>query len=235
MPTREAAARGAKLLRAWLERGLFGTDPETVLDVLDVIKFVEGLTMAEKMFPLQPSRDKRPGPLSIPWSVAEKAYGVYAGLFGRGKTLERLAERGGFGVCEMDTLYPAWRAEVDEITRLRAVIGRAYENACAALVWCYDPAVDATRALPDALAEVFRDLAELRTVKIAVQETPKQWSTAQAPTLEAIAATALQMTTAQKNKQLREENEKLRADLAAAAERIAAQSELLSRKAEPRP
>lgn len=74
-----------------------------------------------KMFPLQAgySRDARPGPLSIPWSVAEKAYGVYAARYGRSQSLERLAERGGFGTNEMDDLYPPWRAEVDEIVALR--------------------------------------------------------------------------------------------------------------------
>ncbi len=77
--------------------------------------------MAERMFPLQISRNKdvQPGPLSIPWSVAEKAYGAYAREYGRDQSMERMAERGGFGWCEMDTLYPQWRAEVDEIADLR--------------------------------------------------------------------------------------------------------------------
>lgn len=76
---------------------------------------------AEKMFPLQVSRSKgvAPGPLQIPWSVAEVAYGAYARLYGRGQTLERLAERGGFGWCEMDQLHPKWREEVSEIQKLR--------------------------------------------------------------------------------------------------------------------
>jgi hypothetical protein len=77
--------------------------------------------MSEKtrMFPLQTSRSAPVGPLQIPWSVAEKAYGAYAREYGRGQSLERLAERGGFGWCEMDTLYPAWRDEVNELAALR--------------------------------------------------------------------------------------------------------------------
>lgn len=76
----------------------------------------------QKSFPLQPARRGYPGaaaPLSISWSVAEKAYGAYASRYGRGQSLERLAERGGFGVEEMDKLYPPWREEVCEIIALR--------------------------------------------------------------------------------------------------------------------
>lgn len=68
-----------------------------------------------RMFPLQASREVEPHPLSIPWSVAEKAYSAYAAKYGRGQTLERLAERGGFSGGEMDMLYPGWRAECDDV------------------------------------------------------------------------------------------------------------------------
>ena len=85
--------------------------------------------MTDRMFPLQAnrSRDAQPGPLQIPWSIAEKAYGVYASLYGRDQTLECLARRGGFGVSEMDTLYPEWRKEVDEIELLQAEVVRLRE------------------------------------------------------------------------------------------------------------
>jgi hypothetical protein len=73
------------------------------------------------MFPLQTERPPvKPGPLQIPWSIAEKAYGAYAAQYGRQQTLERLAQRGGFGWSEMDMLYPPWRDEVDELAKLRA-------------------------------------------------------------------------------------------------------------------
>ena len=83
----------------------------------------------ERMFPLIPNdrRNAAPGPLSIPWSVAEKAYGVYASRYGRGQSLERLAERGGFGVNEMDDMYPQWRDEVSEIAELRDQLRRCQE------------------------------------------------------------------------------------------------------------
>lgn len=76
--------------------------------------------MSEKMFPLQSQRDCPPGPRQIPWSIAEKAHGEYANRYGGNcQSLERLAERGGFGWGEMDGLYPAWREEVDEIRILK--------------------------------------------------------------------------------------------------------------------
>ena len=41
---------------------------------------------------------------AIPWWLAEEAYQRYAYLFGDGQSLERLAERGGFGRSELLTL-----------------------------------------------------------------------------------------------------------------------------------
>jgi hypothetical protein len=61
-----------------------------------------------------------PGPRSIPWSVAEKAYDIYARKYGRDQSLEKLAERGGFYPGELDELYPQWRDEVSELARLTA-------------------------------------------------------------------------------------------------------------------
>jgi len=42
--------------------------------------------------------------LRIPWTVAEIAYAEYAEQFGRHQSLDRLAERGGFGRDELLTL-----------------------------------------------------------------------------------------------------------------------------------
>lgn len=74
---------------------------------------VERLT--SRQFPIQ-------GYGSIPWHIAQKAYGAYAAKYGTRQSLERLAERHGFGVGEMDELYPPWRDEVDENKRLRSAI-----------------------------------------------------------------------------------------------------------------
>ncbi len=40
----------------------------------------------------------------VPWSVAEEAYVVYSGRYGTSQSLERLAERGGFGRDEIEEL-----------------------------------------------------------------------------------------------------------------------------------
>jgi cell division protein FtsB len=87
----------------------------------------------DKTFPIQKgyAGDKAaPGPLRIPWSIAEIAYCAYARMYGTGQSLERLAERGGFGLGEMDALYPQWRNEVSEIAVLKQrITGLEHENA----------------------------------------------------------------------------------------------------------
>lgn len=56
-----------------------------------------------KRFPIQGA-----GGLTIPWKVAEQAYAVYSRRYGCEQSLERIAERGGFGVEEMNRFLPNW-------------------------------------------------------------------------------------------------------------------------------
>lgn len=56
----------------------------------------------------------------IPWEVGQRAYEKYASMYGTDQSLERLAERGGFDVPEMDQYYPAWRNHIGELAKLRA-------------------------------------------------------------------------------------------------------------------
>lgn len=51
----------------------------------------------ERRFPIQPGA-------SVPWSLAQAAYTTYARLFGSEQSMERLAERGGFGWGEFACL-----------------------------------------------------------------------------------------------------------------------------------
>lgn len=74
----------------------------------------------ERTFPIQSERGAKGHPLRVPWSLAEKAYSVYSARYGRSQSLERLAERGGFGPSEMDEFTPGWRDECSEIKRLLA-------------------------------------------------------------------------------------------------------------------
>ena len=55
-----------------------------------------------KPFPIQAEYEGelKGGNSTIPWWLAEVAYKEYSSLFGNGQTLERLAERGGFGRTE---------------------------------------------------------------------------------------------------------------------------------------
>lgn len=76
----------------------------------------------DKNFPIQFQKpDNGPYPSHIPWSVAELAYPVYVNEYaGGGQSLERVAERGGFGPNEMDLFLPDWRERCSEISSLRA-------------------------------------------------------------------------------------------------------------------
>lgn len=62
----------------------------------------------------------------IPWHVAEKAYEIYVKHHGGwGQSLERVNERGGFYVEEMDKFYPDWRKESSENDSLRSELLQA--------------------------------------------------------------------------------------------------------------
>lgn len=52
---------------------------------------------------------------TIPWRVHGLAWEAYAKKYGRAQSAERLAERGGFGIGEMDEHLPGWRDMVDAI------------------------------------------------------------------------------------------------------------------------
>lgn len=129
---------------------------------------MSNLTQAPRMFPLQRARrghSNPAGPLSIQWSIAEKAYGVYAQKNGTSQSLEDLASRGGFSICEMDDLYPQWRVECDELTKLRA-INNTLMTACeAAESWFASHGYDAT-----AITREGAILADLRAAIVAARK-----------------------------------------------------------------
>ena len=81
-------------------------------------------------------------PLSVAWCVAEKAYSVYVGRFGRSQSLETLAERGGFSAGEMDMFYPEWRDAESEYQRGWRDGARAQMERDARIACHFDTPVD---------------------------------------------------------------------------------------------
>lgn len=55
----------------------------------------------EKKFPIQGRENYSGEPVRIPWNYAEEAYKEYSAQYGTQQSLERLAERHGFGVFEI--------------------------------------------------------------------------------------------------------------------------------------
>lgn len=70
------------------------------------------MSNSERRFPIQAPPDTAvryiyPQFRSCSWALAERAYAIYAERYGTGQSLERMAERGGFGSLEMIELLDA--------------------------------------------------------------------------------------------------------------------------------
>lgn len=78
-------------------------------------------------FPLQFDGKSKPGPVSAPWTIAERAWAAYAARHGRDQSVERIAQRGGFSWGEMDLYFPEWREVTDECVVLRLALKEARE------------------------------------------------------------------------------------------------------------
>ncbi len=96
--------------------------------------------MAERMFPIQADfigeerriPSERLPAHQVPWKVAERAYDVYSHIFGTDQSLERLAERGGFGWIELTVFLVArrwpkkeWKAVTDSLFEARLEVTSA--------------------------------------------------------------------------------------------------------------
>ena len=111
--------------------------------------------------------------MRIPWALAEEAYVEYAKRYGSGQTLERIAERGGWYVEEMDMLRPGWRELDRELVVLKAERDEArqwvrdlHSGMWINCVYCghrYGPA-DTT---PTSIGQVGPSMAEVLTAHIA--------------------------------------------------------------------
>jgi len=85
---------------------------------------------APRVFPViyWQSKNAKPGPMTIPWEVAEYAYSVYSSRYGRSQSLERLGERGGFHASELDDFVPDWRERASRITQLERELAQAQSD-----------------------------------------------------------------------------------------------------------
>ena len=108
--------------------------------------------MENRLFPIQTERGAKPHPRQIPWSVAELAYSVYSAKH-KGQSLERLAERGGFGPGEMDVFLPDWREKCSELVQLKNIVAIQAE-----LISWYES--DSERNLYDELPEDLLEIEE---------------------------------------------------------------------------
>lgn len=117
------------------------------------------------MFPIQSERGADPHPLRIPWDVAELAYSVYSARYGRDQSLERMAERGGFGPSEMDMFLPDWRERVCRIRALEVELSKSKEHAAILLetLTSQGSRVGALEARVEALEAALRNMRSLLT------------------------------------------------------------------------
>lgn len=64
----------------------------------------------ERPIKFQGCRGERGG--FIKFSAHLRAYAVYHAIYGNSQTAERLADRGGFGIDELNAFYPEWRNHI---------------------------------------------------------------------------------------------------------------------------
>lgn len=125
-----------------------------------------------KRFPIQRgNRGVAPHPLTVSWETAELAYSVYSAHYGRGQSLERLAQRGGFGPEEMDAYLPDWRERESREVKVAVLVEAVITTVNEAHPFAKPPAIsghyfgdsswvkieDVTRLLKDAIAAVKGD------------------------------------------------------------------------------
>jgi hypothetical protein len=68
--------------------------PINIKEMEKVTNILVEIKQLKRRFPMQDGPD-------IDWATAEKIYEMYSALYGNSQTLERLAERGGFGWKEV--------------------------------------------------------------------------------------------------------------------------------------
>ena len=119
----EIAARPVERERDRLEPFVSLTPDERDALVTTVRQLRQEVARLERprMFPIQD------GAPAVRWELAEKAYTTYVSLYGKSQSLERLAERGGFGLKEFSCLYlghdPRCKHSGEHVAEVESQIG----------------------------------------------------------------------------------------------------------------
>lgn len=98
-----------------------------------------------RRFTVMLQKEHAPHPTTIPWSVAELAYSVYATKYGgAGQSLERVNQRGGFAPSELDMFLPNWRqlakaAECNKRVAEAVALARNEAMVCVCGLWLAEP------------------------------------------------------------------------------------------------
>jgi hypothetical protein len=87
-------------------------------------------TQQQREFPVMLPRGSR---RMIPWAIGVEAWQEYAKKHGTSQSVERIAERGGFGEGEMDEFVPTWRERTDTIRTLESRLAAAEAERDAAI------------------------------------------------------------------------------------------------------
>lgn len=127
----------------WLDTAAetFGADPDhaTLIQCSDQLRAVLDKARPSKadhaaadrinaeLVCLRTYRDEREGkrapvqgfPAGIPWALHMKAYEVYCKRYGEQQAMIEGGCRGGFGMSELDSFIPGWRARVSDIDAMR--------------------------------------------------------------------------------------------------------------------
>lgn len=85
-------------------------------------------TSAVRWFPVITDRMARPRNNKIPWRLAEIVYEGYSRRYGTGQSLERIAERGGFGILEIADYLLAELKARDEAHKDCHIVARRHNQ-----------------------------------------------------------------------------------------------------------
>ena len=147
-----------------LERSNADPDDELALLSRQFLRVLEKQSVP-KWFPIQRSTPIR-------WHLAQRAYDTYARLYGTEQTLERLAERGGFGLQEFACLFNGHKPreghaecveKADAVGRKIAALEKAVEDLQRDLVAQHDPTGDLIQANRDQMLKMHEEAVRRAT------------------------------------------------------------------------